>query len=169
MKKIIVWLKSVVWKVLDFYPNNFKFCGVKKNYIHSGIYIFCKLLKILQFFLLEPVIPETSPMTITQSIEILSAKPELVTILVTTSLVLSLNFAINSVNFSLVFAKWNSTLFLKQACISASLWSPISIPVTYSVLTNFPKNVLRASFCRTHVFPHSILPTTNLFPRNWSS
>ena len=37
LKKIIVWLKRVIEKCCNFYPNNFKFSAVKKNYKYENM------------------------------------------------------------------------------------------------------------------------------------
>ena len=76
---------------------------ILKIYTQWYLY-FLQTVKNYVNFLQMSAIPEIFSMTIRRSIEIFSPKPELLS-LVTTSLVLGLYFSINSVNFSLVFAK----------------------------------------------------------------
>ena len=64
-----------------------------------------------------------------------SPKTELLSLFVL-SLVLILNFSISDTRSSGSVAKSNSTLLLKHDCVSASLYSSISMPVTHCVSTN---------------------------------
>ena len=132
-----------------------------KTHRYSGIDIFCKLLKILQFF---TIVSNTQDVVHKKAIHC-SPKTELLSLFVI-SLVLSLNFSINDTRSLGPVAKSNSTSLLKHDCISASLCSSVSIPITHSILTNLPKNLLNPSFWRINVFPHAVVPTTNIFPQN---
>ena len=134
-----------------------------KTHRYSGIDIFCKLLKILQFF---TIVSNTQDVVHKKAIHC-SPKTELLSLFVI-SLVLSLNFSINDTSLLGSVAKWNSTLLLKQDCVSA-LYPSISMLVTNSILINLSKNLLSPSFWRKYVFPHSVLPTTNIFPGNCPS
>ena len=79
------------------------------------------------------------------------------------SIVPSLNFSMKSTSSS------GSTSLSKHDWTSASLRLSISIPLTHSVLNDFPKNLFTASFCKECVFPHPVFPMTNIFPLNWAS